>query len=59
VTVGPAIKSLLARKPTVVALGVRLFTEALEAQQVPVVPVDWSPPAGGDREMLDVLAELL
>jgi len=45
--------------PSVVALGVGLFTRALEAQRAPVVHVDWTPPAGGDREMLDLLADLL
>ncbi len=58
-TVSTSVKSLLARRPAAVALGVRLFAQALEAQQVDVVHVEWSPPAGGDKELLDVLAELL
>lgn len=58
-TVSPSVNALLARRPAVVALGARLFAQALDLQQVPAVQVDWSPPAGGDQEMLDVLAELL
>ncbi len=55
----PAIKKLLSDKPVAVALGVRLFTTALESQQMRVVHVNWSPPAGGDKEMADLLADLL
>jgi hypothetical protein len=51
--------SLLSRPPVAIATGVRLFTQALETQQARVVHVVWSPPAGGDKEMLDVLAKLL
>lgn len=50
---------LLARRPVVVAMGVRLFAMTLTAQDVRVVHIDWSPPAGGDQEMLDLLSELL
>jgi hypothetical protein len=53
------MKQLLSNKPVVVAMGIRLFTTALEAQDVRVVHVDWRPPAGGDKEMLDLLSELL
>ena len=35
---------LLEGEPTVVTAGVALFEEALTAQAVPVVPVDWRPP---------------
>jgi hypothetical protein len=31
----------------------------LEQQGVEVVQVDWTPPAGGDLEMVDLLDELL
>jgi hypothetical protein len=55
----PAIKKLLAAKPVAVTLGVMLFTTALEAQDLRVQHVAWTPPAGGDKEMLDLLSELL
>ncbi len=40
-------------------VGVRDFGLALEQQDVQVIYVDWSPPAGGDQEMLDLLDQLL
>jgi len=38
------VSRLLDGEPTVVTAGVALFEEALAAQAVPVVPVDWRPP---------------
>ena len=40
-------------------VGVQDFGEALEAQGVKVIYVEWSPPAGGDQEMIDILDQLL
>ena len=41
-----------------VNLGLESFADALRDQGAPVVQVDWSPPAGGDAAMLDVLTRL-
>jgi hypothetical protein len=50
----------LLQKPIVVInLGLKKFAESLEEQQVEVVQVDWIPPAGGDKEMIDLLDQLL
>ena len=50
----------LLRGPLVVVnVGLRGFAESLEEQEVDVVQVDWLPPAGGDREMIDLLEKLL
>jgi hypothetical protein len=43
----------------VINIGVQDFGEALEAQSVQVIYVDWKPPAGGDQEMIDLLDQLL
>jgi len=43
----------------VINLGLKRFAEDLEKQGVEVVQVDWTPPAGGDKEMLDLLDQLL
>lgn len=40
-------------------IGVREFGQALEGQGVQVVYVEWSPPAGGDQELIDLLDQLL
>ena len=50
----------LLRKPIVVInLGLKKFAESLDEQGVEVVQVDWIPPAGGDKEMVDLLDQLL
>lgn len=43
----------------VINLGLKMFADGLEAQQVEVVQVDWIPPAGGDKEVIDLLDQLL
>ena len=53
------IGKLLAGPLVVVNLGLKQFGVSLEEQGVDVVQVDWTPPAGGDREMMDLLDELL
>ena len=40
-------------------VGIQDFGSALEQQGIQVVYVDWSPPAGGDQEMIDLLDQLL
>ena len=40
-------------------VGVQDFGEALEEQGVPVIYVDWAPPAGGDQEIIELLDLLL
>ncbi len=42
----------------VINVGLEGFAEELDAQGVPVVQVDWSPPAGGDPELAALLAKL-
>jgi len=43
----------------VIAIGLRDFAESLREQGVEVVQVDWTPPAGGDEELADLLEMLL
>jgi len=52
------IGELLRRPPAVVNVGLELFAESLQAQNVPVVSVDWQPPAGGKQHLLDLLDKL-
>lgn len=40
-------------------VGVQDFGGALEQQGILVVYVEWTPPAGGDQEMIDLLDQLL
>lgn len=55
--VGP-ITSLLSGRPAVINVGLDLFAESLRAQQVPVIAVDWQPPAAGKPHLLDLLDKL-
>lgn len=47
---------LLGGATRVVNVGLSLFAETLAALGVPVVSVDWRPPAGGDQRLAALLA---
>jgi hypothetical protein len=53
------IDKLLSVPLVVVNIGLSKFAKSLEEQGVDVIQVDWVPPAGGDKEMMDLLDELL
>ena len=53
------ISKLLSGPVIAVNLGLKSFGASLVQQGVEVVQVDWTPPAGGDQEMIDLLDELL
>jgi len=50
--------SALPNPPRVVNVGLDLFADALAQLRVPVVGVDWRPPAGGDATLAALLARL-
>ena len=52
-------QSLLRGGIVAVNLGLKEFGESLDGQGVDVVHVEWTPPAGGDQEMIDLLDTLL
>lgn len=43
----------------VINLGLEDFAKNLEIQDVEVIRVNWKPPAGGDKQMIDLLDQLL
>ena len=53
------IIELLSGPIIVINIGLSQFAKSLEEQEVDVIQVDWSPPAGGDKEMMDLLDDLL
>ncbi len=53
------IEELLHEPLVVINIGLKGFADNLEKQEVEVVQVDWIPPAGGDKEMIELLDELL
>lgn len=52
------IMQLLTQTPVVVNVGLEVFANDLEGQQVSVVHLDWRPPAGGDADLADLLSRL-
>lgn len=52
-------KELLNQGPIAINIGVSDFAESLVTQGVEVIQVNWSPPAEGDQEMIDLLDRLL
>ena len=53
------VADLLNTPLAVINIGVEDFAEHLQVQDVPVVHVSWTPPAGGDPEMAAILEKLL
>jgi FdrA protein len=52
------LPALFTTGPRVVNLGLELFATQLAAHGVPVVHVDWRPPAGGDARLVSLLERL-
>lgn len=52
------LPGLLANGPRIINLGLELFATQLKACGVPVVHVDWRPPAGGDPRLVSLLERL-
>lgn len=53
------LDELLQQGPAVINVGVKDFAETLQRQEVDVVHVNWTPPAGGDPELIELLDQLL
>jgi len=53
------VENLLQNGPVVINVGLEGFAESIEDQDTPVVHIDWSPPAGGDEDMANLLDQLL
>ena len=49
---------LLRAELKVVNIGLESFATELAAAGVPVIQVEWTPPAGGDPELADLLSRL-
>jgi len=52
------IQDLLDGPVAVVNVGLARFARTLEGQGIAAVQVDWRPPAGGDRRLIDLLDRL-
>jgi FdrA protein len=54
-----AFDRLLATPVAAINIGVEDFAENLDAQDATVVHVNWTPPAGGDPEIIAILDKIL
>ena len=52
------INDLLEEPLKVINIGLEDFAEELKQQGVETVQVDWTPPAGGDPKLADLLSKL-
>ena len=48
----------LDREVQVINIGIERFSEDLKQANVPVIQMDWRPPAGGDKKMIELLDSL-
>ncbi len=55
---GDHMDGLLNAPLQVINLGLEEFARELDALGVPVLHVDWRPPAGGDPELAELLSKL-
>ena len=53
------LQEMLESGPIVINIGIDDFVDTLRQQGAMVVGIEWTPPAGGDQEMLDILDQLL
>ena len=51
-------KRLLGHGLKVINIGLELFAATLERYDIPVVHLDWQPPAGGDPGLAELLRRL-
>ena len=49
---------VLDRDIRVINIGIVRFSEDLKEAGVPVIQMDWRPPAGGDRKLIELLDSL-
>ncbi len=48
----------LSQPVAAINVGLEVFAQSLQAQGVPVVHVDWRPPAGGNQRLMGILARM-
>ncbi len=53
------LEELLHQGPIAINIGVYDFAQTLQIQGVQVIHVIWTPPAGGDPELMELLDQLL
>jgi FdrA protein len=54
----PVDLAVLHQPLAAINVGLESFTESLKAQDVPVIQVDWRPPAGGNEKLMAILERM-
>ena len=52
------VNELFSSQLAIANVGVDIFAKAFRAQDTPCVHVEWRPPAGGNKKMIDLLSKL-
>jgi FdrA protein len=52
-------EEMLNSGPKVLNIGLESFYESMQTQGIPVLHIDWEPPAQGDVELIALLEKLL
>ena len=50
--------AVLSQPLAAVNVGLESFTESLQAQDAPVIQVDWRPPASGNEKLMSILERM-
>ncbi len=50
--------SAIGRDIQVINIGIERFADDLREADIPVIQMDWRPPAGGDRRLIELLDSL-
>ncbi|MFX0172868.1 MAG: fdrA domain protein [Candidatus Hodarchaeota archaeon] len=53
------IEEMLSNGPKVLNIGLESFYESMQIQGIPIIHIDWEPPAQGDVELIALLEKLL
>ena len=52
------INELFRKELRVITLGIETFYRSLKDQEIDTVKIDWRPPAGGNRKLIEILDRL-
>ena len=55
---GNKISELFKKELVVINMGLDIFADNLRKEEVKVLPMDWKPPAGGDKRLISLLDKL-
>lgn len=51
-------QQLFNERLNIINVGLERFSDSVKEQEVPAIQVDWKPPAGGNRRLMEILEKL-